>query len=106
MQAGKLRHRITIQQKGAGRTSSGAEQEQWSTFAQTWAGFDPRSGQEFVAAGQLQGKSITAITIRYRAEIKAKMRVLFGTRIFDIQWIKNVEERNREMLLICEELHL
>ena len=43
------------------------------------------------------------IKMRYVAGLTNKMRLVFGTRTFDILDIDNVEERNVEMILTCKE---
>jgi SPP1 family predicted phage head-tail adaptor len=110
MQSGALRYRVTIQQQATSRSTMGSEQPTWTTFAQTWAGFEPLSGRELLAAKQVQGEDTTRITIRYMAGINPKMRVIFldrrqsnKTRIFDITSITNTGERNREIVMLCIE---
>ena len=41
--------------------------------------------------------------MRYLSGIVPKMRVKVGSRIFDILSIINVDERNRELQLMCRE---
>ena len=43
------------------------------------------------------------IIIRYLSGIVPKMRVKFGSRIFDILSVINVKESNRELQLMCRE---
>ena len=43
------------------------------------------------------------IIIRYLSGIVPKMRVKYGSRIFDILSVINVSERNRELQLMCRE---
>lgn len=109
MRAGQLRYLVTIQQQTVARSSMGSEQPTWTPFAQAWAGFEPLSGRELVAAKQVQGEETTRIRMRFIAGLNPKMRVAFvdliqnKTRIFDILGITNTEERNREITLVCVE---
>ena len=43
------------------------------------------------------------IRMRYQAGITHKMRVAWGTRLFEIESVLNVGERNREIVLMCSE---
>ena len=103
MEAGALRNRITIQEKSVTRDSYGAETITWATHATAWASVEPLSGREFLESRQIQAEGMTRITLRYQAGIVPEMRVLFGTRTFNIQSVIHVEERGREIQLMCTE---
>jgi SPP1 family predicted phage head-tail adaptor len=42
------------------------------------------------------------VTIRYRPEVTAKMKIVKGTDEYLIESIINVMERNRELQLMCK----
>jgi SPP1 family predicted phage head-tail adaptor len=100
---GALRKRITIQQQSATQNTRGEPIPSWTTFATCWASIEPKNGRELLAAQQVQSQVITEITIRYQSGITPDMRILYGTRYFDIQAIQNVEERNRMIVMQCIE---
>jgi len=106
MEAGTLRHRIKIQRLVAGspqQDATGAPDVAWSDWLPVSASVDPVTGKEpFLAQEHLSVVS-HKVRIRYRSGITAAMRVLFGTRVFDIKAVLNWGERNRELLLLCEE---
>jgi len=104
MRAGDLRHRITLQQKTETRDSFGAVIETWNDVATLYASIEPLRGKEFFDAQQVNAEVTIRIRIRYRSGVTPNMRVLFGTRTFDIQSVINVDERNREMILMCREV--
>jgi len=103
MEAGVLRNRITIQKKSVTRNSYGEEVITWVTHCQAWAQMEPLSGREFLEARQIQAEGMVRFTLRYQAGIEPEMRVLFGTRTFNIQAVIHVEERGREIQLMCVE---
>jgi len=103
MKAGKLRHRITIQQPVEVRDSYGGVTVTWGTFATVNASVEPLRGQELWAAAAQQARVNTRIRIRYLASVSPKMRVLFGTRIYLIDAVIDPEERHVEMQLMCQE---
>jgi SPP1 family predicted phage head-tail adaptor len=103
MEAGSLRKRITIQKKSVARNSYGEEVITWVTHCQAWAQMEPLSGREFLEARQIQAEAMVRITLRYQAGIEPEMRVLFGTRTFNIQAVVHVEERGREIQLMTVE---
>ena len=103
MNSGKLRHRITIQSKGVARDSFGAEVITWLTEKTVWASVDPIFGREYFLAHQVQADVTHSIRIRYYEGLRPDWRILFGSRIFDIKSIINLEERGREMVLMARE---
>jgi len=103
MRAGKLRHRIIIQKATEAPNEYGEMVQTWGTFATVNAAVEPLRGQELWAAQAQQARVTTRIRIRYLAGVTPKMRVLFGTRLYLIDFIIDPEERHVEMQLMAEE---
>lgn len=106
MLTGKLRHRITIQRLVAGSPPQNAVGEPdvaWTDYVPAYASIDPVTGAEPFMAQQQFPKVSHKVRIRYRSGVTADMRVVFGARYFDIKAVLNWGERNRELLLLCEE---
>lgn len=104
MQAGKLRHRVTIQRKVAGspqKRASGAPDQSWETFATVWAAIEPLRGREFIEANAVQSKAAVRIRTRYLAGVTAAMRVLHGTTVYGIEAPLDVNGRGIELHLMC-----
>ncbi|MFA5866915.1 MAG: phage head closure protein [Actinomycetota bacterium] len=104
MRAGQLRHKIVIQQVLLSQDAYGASVETLSTFATVWTSIEPISGREYFDSAKLNAEITHRIRIRYTAGITPDMKVLFGSRTFDILSIIDREERNREMELMCAEV--
>lgn len=103
MQAGKLRHKLVIQSRTEAPDSIGHMVSTWSEFATVYGSVEPLIGREYLAAQQVQSEVSHKLRIRWLNGATTKMRVLFGSRVFDINSVLNVEERGREMLLMCKE---
>jgi SPP1 family predicted phage head-tail adaptor len=108
MQAGKLRHRVTIQRLSAGspgQDAGGTPDDGWGALFTCWAEVMPLRGRELVAAQQVHPEVTGTIRIRYRADypLTSKDRAVYDSRIYDILAAINVEERNREVLLYVKE---
>jgi len=103
IRAGELRHRVTIQQKSVTRNTLGEEVVTWQDVATVWADVQPLSGKEYFDAQQVNAEVTVRIRIRYRTGVKPEMRVVFGSRVFDIQAVINVDGRNQELQLMCKE---
>lgn len=106
MEAGQLRHRITIQQKTAGspqQNAAGEPDVSWTDYLVVYASVDPVTGKEPFLAQEHMSVVSHKIRVRYRAGVTAAMRVVYASRYFDIKAVLNWGERNKELLLLCEE---
>lgn len=104
MQAGKLRRRITIEEKVSAPDGGGGNSVQWQAVATVWADIQPAGGSEVFTQGQVRSDVTHNIEIRYRTGLKPSMRVNYGGRLFNIRSIIDKEERHRRLVLKCEEL--
>jgi SPP1 family predicted phage head-tail adaptor len=102
-EAGKLRHRVTVEQLTAAQNTFGEEEPRWVTVATRWASIDPLSGRELFAAQQIYAEATHQVRLRYLADLTPKMRLTYRGRVFDIQSIRNPEERRELLDLIVTE---
>ncbi len=106
MEAGKLRHPISIQQDaGNTKDAAGHRIANWTEISggAVWASVEPLTGRELYMAMQVQAQVTHKIKIRYVSGVTPKMRVVYGSRNFNIESVLNIEERNIEMHLMCKE---
>lgn len=108
MRAGKLRSRVTIQSPGQGVDDFGMPtQETWTDVITLSAEVKPITGRERWASDWTANIATVAVSIRYpkNVTIKPNYRVLFEDRILRIDGPPiNVDQRNRELVLTCEEV--
>jgi len=103
MEAGRLRHVVELQENQPTKNSLNETIDNWVTVATLRAAISTLNGREIMAANAVGAQSTHKIEVRYHPSITAEKRVLFGTRTFDINNVNNVDERNREMILTCQE---
>lgn len=103
MQAGKLRHRVTIQEQSTARDTFGQRVDTWTTVATVWASVEPLQGREFLDGRSLEAEISLRVRMRYRSGVEPTMRLSWGGRIFEIVAITSTEERGRELVLMCRE---
>jgi SPP1 family predicted phage head-tail adaptor len=103
--AGNLRHRIELQRQSRVQDGeTGEETVTWVEAARLWASVEPLSAREFVASAAKQSQVTTRITIRYRSDIDATMRILHRGRIFNIEGVLSDRESGLEYLTLpCSE---
>lgn len=108
MEAGKLGHRITIQQATVAQDAYGEPVKTWGTLATVWAAVEPLIGREYLAVQQIQSAVSVRVRIRYRSGITPLMRVQWvdsgTTRIFDIESVQEVRTERRELILMCKDV--
>lgn len=104
MRSESLRNKITIQQQTNSQDSSGQLIPMWSNFVTVWASVEPISGREFFAADRLNSQITTRIRIRYLSGIIPAMRCVFGTHIYEIQSVIDIEVRHKEIELMCSDI--
>ena len=102
MQAGQLRHQITIERRVDNVDTFGQPQPTWSTYALAYAAAEPARGQEFFAANQLEAVEPMLFRMRFVSGITQRHRVQYAGKIWDIRAIVNVFERDRELQLYCD----
>lgn len=108
IRAGILRQRITLQAPVITTGEIGGPLKTWASVATVWADINPLTGRERLQAAALKSEVSHEITIRWQAALAdpqavAAMRIVFGTRIFNIHASMNQDERNRVLVLLASE---
>lgn len=87
MNAGELRHRITIQRDVSDGTTDvyGNPAPDWKSVCSVWAGKKGVKGTAFYQAAAEYSTSDIVYIIRYRPDIKTGMRIIDGDRIGEIK---------------------
>ena len=100
---GKLRHQVEILKPITIRDALGQEVENLEVEKTVWASIEPLLGKEYFSAKQVNSEVNFKITIRYIDSLLPHWVVQFGQRVFNIEAIINLEERNRYLQLLCSE---
>lgn len=103
--AGMLRHLSTVQEEPSESIpdGTGGRTPDWTDVFTDYGNVAPLSGREGVFAAQLQAVTSHRVLYRWRPGIDAGMRIVFGSRVFNIRAAINVEERDRWLVLFCDE---
>jgi SPP1 family predicted phage head-tail adaptor len=105
--AGELRHEVQIQSPVYESTSRGMSvtPTSWSLVRTAFAAIYTAGGRETSMASQIVSQVSHVVKLRWTADlIKANYQVLFAGRYFTVQYVENVLERNRVLLLYCLEV--
>lgn len=128
--AGLLRHRVSIQTGTPSDDGMAGQTTAWATDASVWALITPLKGEELFRAQQIQANVTHKVEMRYTglnrliledgsgfillesggyiilegiAGVTPKKRLLFGTRVFDIDYVANFAEQNKMLDLLVTE---
>ena len=103
MPAARLKQRVTIEQQSLAPDGLGGAARGWATLATVWAEVMPVSGREALFAFRLESPVTHRVTIRYRTDVKADMRLNYESRILTIRAVINRGEENRYLEILAEE---
>lgn len=111
--AAKYRNRLLFEELRQSQDNEGNWVETWneSELGYVHAQIRTIRGNEFIMAAANQVKVSARINIRYRKDIEEKyfqlgekLRLKMNNRIFEIEYMNNLEERNIELELIVNEV--
>ena len=98
-----LNRRVIIQSVTRTSDGQGGYTEVWATFATVWASIVPMKGYEKFQAAKLETPVSHKMMMRYRSGVTTAMRILWGTRVFDIKEVLNMNEDNSFLQIIAIE---
>ncbi len=98
--AAQLYYRITLQQRSTAQDAYGQQAAVWSDIASVWAGIEHVDGKEDVASASVQPTTTAKVTIRWRADVTPKMRVVYRGQAWNIGAVLPARNR-RGLLLLC-----
>ncbi|MCE3233044.1 MAG: Transfer Agent [Rickettsiaceae bacterium] len=103
----RMRQTITFQSESTSSDSGGGVTLSWVDVSTVWAEIAPVTSMIFssekFSAGKIQGNISHIVTTRYLSGITSKMRILFGSRIFNIRSVININERSQWLKIYAEE---
>lgn len=104
MNAGNLRHRITLEKPKRTINDVGESIiEKWETVTDTWAEVRPLRAWEVERARTIQMSISHRVSLRYMAALSPDWRINWSGVILNISGIVNVDGRNTELELTCEQ---
>ena len=105
---GRRSHQVTLKSAG----TPAADGDGGSTIPMTtlasgiWASILTAAAQDMerITAGTVLAQASVIVTIPYIAGVTPRTQVLYGSRTLDVLSVTNVEEANRELVLLCAEV--
>jgi SPP1 family predicted phage head-tail adaptor len=105
MRAGRLRHRVYLQQQVATQDGLGGAIITWVTVKEVWAGIEALFGTEAFTADQVQSSTQVRIIIRYASEWKSidttwRVQAVQSGKKYDITSAIQPDQRSRPNTVI------
>lgn len=104
MQAGKLRHRATVQRRQEALDSRGQLSDTWQSLFTIRCAVETGGGGERESANKNYATGNYVVHTRWNCRVNEKDRLCIDGRILEIGNVENVNLRNREMILSCTEV--
>lgn len=107
MRAGRLRHRVVIQERTLSRDGFGDAVESWASVATVPAEVRMPSGAErFVGQADQERATVThRVRVRWRGDVRpGSHRLLYDDRVLDVEMAEDPDGRGRELVCICREV--
>jgi SPP1 family predicted phage head-tail adaptor len=103
MKSGKLRHFVKVEQfTQTGTGTRGEKQGSWgSLYEDVPASIETLGGREAEVARQIVSTADTKVGLRWLAGITTKMRINHNDKLYNIEAINNIDQRDRELILTC-----
>jgi SPP1 family predicted phage head-tail adaptor len=101
--AARMKFRVEIQSLSQATDNQGGFTDSWTTDATVWAEIEPLKGWERFQAQQTQTPLTHKVTMRYRSGVTTAKRLLYGSRVFEIKEVINVNEDSAFLVLRCLE---
>ena len=100
---GEMNRRVMLQYRTEIDDGYGGKTFEWFDHAAVWAKVEPLSGSEYFKAHQTQVEVTHRVTMRYRADVDEKMRIVYGEKILEIESILDVDSAHQRMEIMARE---
>jgi len=104
MRSGNLKHKIEIQSYTETSNDFGEVTKGYSTFKTVYASITPLAGKEYFASKQLNAEVSHKIECRYISGVLPSMRIVYDSRIFNIESVINIREANKTLQIMAVEV--
>lgn len=98
-----MNKKLTFQYLEDIENQDGSRTQLWKDKTTLWGSITPLNGKINPEYGKLNTTITHLIIIRFNKNINANQRILFNNRYFYINFILNIEEKNKFLEIYCEE---
>lgn len=103
LRAGVLNKRVTLQTVSNSADGRGGVTETWGDTVTLWAHIEELAGSEAFTGQQIASNLTHRVTLRYRTSVAPQQRLKYGTRILKVISVRNPDQRNEMLEVMCSE---
>lgn len=100
--AGDLRERVEIETRSHVSDGAGGEVVTWAALATVRANVQALSGAEVVLAERMEARGHYNVTIRFRDDLRADMRLIWRGEVLNIRNLRDTDGRRRWLVIRAE----
>lgn len=104
LSAGRLRKQVTIQSLVVVKNDDGSATETYLSGETRKASVEPIRGREYFESARQGGQATIRVVMRKFDGLTTKHRILYDTRSLNIESIIDLDERGREVQVMCFEV--
>jgi SPP1 family predicted phage head-tail adaptor len=101
---GARRQRFILEQPVEAPDGTGGVTRSYQVLTPLWGSLEFISGAEQFQRDRMEQAITHRISLRYRADINAGMRLRLGARLFDIKTIADPDQRRRHLTCLAQEI--
>lgn len=101
---GAMRQRVTLEASTDAQDDVGGIIRIYAPLARLWAQIETQGAQEQFIEQRLEQLRKVIVTIRWRADVQNAMRFDFRGRKLIIKGVEDIDEKQRFLRCLCEEL--
>jgi len=104
MRAGSLDKKVIIEKQSEGSDDFGEVTNTWESYASTYVSILPLRGREYFSSKGVKSEVSHKIELRYMDGIDSSMRIVYGARVFEIESVINIREKNKTLEIMATEV--
>ena len=94
---------VDVEDGGGGYEDRWDEAHGWELVCEVWASIRPASERAQTIADQTAVTITHTVLVRYHPDVRVSYVINYGGRRLDIRTIRNFDEENKYLQLMCEE---
>lgn len=105
MTVGRRNCLVTFQTRTTDKSDLGQQVDEWTDELTRWVAIQPLNGREYFAASGENSQVTTRIRSPWDCalgDMTNKNRVVYGSKVYDIETVINDKEQDIELIFMCK----
>jgi SPP1 family predicted phage head-tail adaptor len=103
VRAGDMRFQVSLERRSSTQDVAGEPVDSWVVFATRRCAIERFTGREVWTSEERHARTPTVFRLRYLEGVEPDMRLMFGTRSFNILSVVDVGELHEQLIITAEE---